>query len=214
MVSHGLCNEGLLQDQVGLGKPVLYVAILPLLGRLTHWKPVLPSRSKVSSCPFNCLQREPYIGHIAIGAGVGSPRSQALKGIDDEGKRLEIDSDLLDGLGSRRLIHSRHGQNRLAGIQRLIGQNRLTWGANLWYIVCGQNSNHALHRQRLTRVDPAHLGVRHGAREELGKEHPFRTEVLGVLGCPSDLAHKVGRDKVFSDQFVISHLSFPFALPA
>ena len=62
---------------------------------------------------------------VAVEARVGAARPQALDRIDDERQRLEIDVDALDRLRGGRFVDGRDGENRLALIERLVGQRAL-----------------------------------------------------------------------------------------
>jgi hypothetical protein len=46
--------------------------------------------------------------------------SQALEGIDDERQRLQIERDFLDGFCRGQFVDGRHGENRLALVDRLV----------------------------------------------------------------------------------------------
>ena len=97
----------------------------------------------------------------------GRPGPQALDRIDHEGQRLVFDVDALDRLGRRQLVDGRDRENRLALVERLVGQAALAERAgddafaevgaldDRRQIVDGEDRLHAGHRQRRARVDAA-----------------------------------------------------------
>ena len=110
--------------------------------------------------------------------GLGPPGRSASKRIDDEGQRFQIELDLFDRLGSRKLVDRRYGENRLALIQRLVGQTAFPElvGMNHLPIVIeavggsrkiflGQDGLHAGHGQRFAGIDVADTRVRHRAEQ-------------------------------------------------
>ena len=126
-------------------KPAVDVAVRPRVGRILRnacpWAAGLPwPSSKSASVHFSSLTSSGggACGSFrpACGAGAGGSRYQVLPSdprvraagpqrlerIDHERQRLEIDLDLFDGLGGGQLVHGGDRQNRLALIQRLIGQ--------------------------------------------------------------------------------------------
>ena len=72
----------------------------------------------------------------------------------DERQRLEVELDPLDRLGGGQLVDRGDGQNRLALIQRLVGQRALG-AAQIGQIVGGENRLDAGHRQRRAGIDAA-----------------------------------------------------------
>ncbi len=191
MVRHHLGHKRLFQHQIRLLKPRIEIAILPFLGGFAHRQAAVAGSGKILGFPFDRLQWQPHVRHIALGAGIRTPGAQAFEGIDDEWHRLQIHFNLLNRLRRRHLIHRRHREYRLARIQRLVGQHRLLRRFYFWYVICRQHRHHPWHGEGLTGVNPAYLGVGHGAHQELGKQHALDTKILGVFRRPSHLANQV-----------------------
>ena len=185
-------------------------------------------RARCCTCRSRCTARAGCRGrrrcgthpHVALRARVRAVGPQAFNRIDDEGQRLEFDRDRFDRLGRCHLVDRGDGENRLALIERLVGQAALGLRARLHafakrradggagQVVGGEDRLHAGHRQRRARVELLDARVRHRAEQQLGEQHAFDAVVLGVLRLARDLGDEVGRRVVLADQFVISHYAF------
>ena len=84
----------------------------------------------------------------------GPSGPQALQRIDGERQRLEVDVDELDRLGRDVLAHRGQRQDRLALIERLVGERALG-AAEIGEIVGGDEAVHARQRQGPRGVDAA-----------------------------------------------------------
>ena len=98
-----------------------------------------------------------------------------------------------------RFVHGGQRENRLALIQRLVGQRALG-AAQIGQIVGGEDRLDAGHRQRGARVDAPHARVRHRAEQQLGEQHAVGAIVLGVLRAAGDLGDEIGRRVVLADE--------------
>ena len=136
---------------------------------------------------------------VAFETAIRAAGPQAVDRIDDERQRLEIEIDALDGGDRGFFVHSGERENRLALIERLVGQRTLG-AAQVGKIVRRENRFDAGHRERRARVDPAHARVRHRAEQQLREEHAVSAIVLGVLRAARDLRHEVERRVVPADQ--------------
>ena len=120
---------------------------------------------------FSGLEAEPAprTQTLPSARGFGPPGRRVSSGSMTNGKRFEIDLDFFDGLGGGQFVHGRHRQNRLALVQRLVGERPLALLVGLDHgavvgqavgrrgkIVRGKNRFHAGHGQRLARVDVLH----------------------------------------------------------
>jgi len=129
-------------------------------------------------------------------------------------------------VGRGPFVDGRERENRLAFVQRLVGQAHLD--ADLAHdgvlrhaagglarvgrageVLGGEDRRHARHGQRLSRVDPPHARVRHRAEQQLAEQHAVGTKIFRVLGAPGDLRDEVGRLIVLADQREGRHLA-PF----
>ena len=102
-------------------------------------------------------------------ARVRAAGPQAFDRIDDEGQRLELDVDRFDRFGRGQLVDRGDGENRLALIERLVGQAALGLRAGLHafaerradggagHVVGGEDRLDAGHRQRGARVETRDL---------------------------------------------------------
>ena len=157
-----------------------------------------------------------FIGDAAFGPtppGIGAPHAlpvvrafgpsgtKAVERIDDERQRLEIDDDLFDRFGGGELVNRGDGEDRLARVERLVGQRAFGVRAEIRQVVGGEDRLHAGHRERGARVDAAHARVRHRAEEELGEQHAVGAEVFGVARPAGDLRDEVRRRVVLADEF-------------
>ena len=194
-------DDRLVQDEVRLGKASLDVSEAPFRCRLALGKPILSCFGKIGLRP---LERRHLAvdGSITLRAAVGPVGPEAVQWVQDERQRLEVDPDLLDGVCRGGLVHGGERQNRFALVTRLHGEGRLCGG--LWgrHLVGGQDAQDPVHRQCLAGIDSKNPGMGHGAGKELGEDHSFRAEVLGVSCPPRYLGHEVLGDDVLSDQLL------------
>ena len=154
---------------------------------------------------------------VALRPRIRTARTQRFDWIHNEGKRFEFDVDGFDGECRGQLVDGSDRENRLALVQRLVGQaafglrrrlhtfteRRADGGAG--HVLGSQDGLDAGYRHRGRRVDPLDACVRHRAHEQLREQHAFDAVVLGVLGLAGDLGDDVRRRVVLADQFVISH---------
>ena len=203
------------------------IAERPLLERLAHRQ---PSRfafviSEVGGRPFHGFgdwrwSRTLGPGRwwtrcapdVAVQPRVGAARPEAVERIDDEGKRLEIHLDRFDGQCRGLFVDGRDGQDRLAGIERLVGQ-RLLGAVQIRYLVGGEDGSDAGNGERGAGVDAAHARVRHRAEQQFREEHAVGAEVLGVLRASGHLGEVIGRDVVRANQLPIRHWTVPACSP-
>ena len=184
---------------------------------------------------FRPLER-PHLGadkHVAFHAGVRPARAKALKRIDAERQRFQIEHDFLDRFGGRQLVDGRHREDGLALVDGLVRESQFGLDVRLRgccrrptaaarpllfrgggaaggrshnrHVVGGEDGVHARHFEGLARVDVAHSRMRHRTEEQLHEQHPVGAVVLRVFRSTRDLGDDVGRLIVVSDQLVIGH---------
>ena len=201
MMGQRLVQQRLLEHQIRVHEAVLDFTDVPFHLRLAHRQPVGARGVEVLVGPLELadlagLALAPL--DVAVQAGVGAARAQAVERVHHEGQGLEVDPDRLDGVRRRGFVHRGHRQHGLALVERLVGQGGLCRDPrDLGHqrVVGGQDVDHPLHRQRRARVDAAHAAVGHGGEQQLGEEHALRAEVLGVPGPAGDLGSQIrGRD--------------------
>ena len=182
------------------------IAVRPLLGRLrpsADCRRGAPAKSCVG--PLQRLHFGPgWLRRPGAPAAAGDPDvavesrvraagPQAFERIDDERQRLEVEVDPLDGLGGRQLVDRRDGENRLALVERLVGQR--AFGA------ASRSGRSSAVRIAFTPgiasaargVDAPHARVRHRAEQQLAEQHAVGAKVLGVLRAAGDLGDEVRR---------------------
>jgi len=199
----------LFDDHVRLGEPGREVTVLPLGTRLgLHRDLARVQLGHVGLGPLYFAELPPE-HRVALGPRVGPTRTETVERVEDELQRFEVELNELDRFGRRLLIDRRHGENRLALVEWLVGQGRLARRVDLRNIVVSQDAFEP--RQRLGRaeVDRPHPRVGHRADQQLTEDHAFGTEVLRVLGPPCDLRVKIRCLVVLPEQFVISHVRPP-----
>ena len=134
-------DEGLVEDEVGLLEAGLEIAERPLVGVLAERQLAVAGRGEVLVGPLQLLHLRPGgAAGAAPAAGrrrrgrtqtlpsrarVRAARPQALERIDDERQRLELDLDRLDRFGRGELVDGRDREDRLALVERLVGQAAL-----------------------------------------------------------------------------------------
>ena len=136
----GLHDEGFVDDERRGLEAGVEIAVRPLVGRLAHRQAAFGRVREILRGPFQHLHLRPRrrrrrAGVGAAGTGVtqtlpsrrafGLPGPQALDRIGDERQRLEIEIDALDRRGGGRFVDRGDGENRLALIERLVGQRAL-----------------------------------------------------------------------------------------
>ncbi len=167
-----------------------------------------------------CRRRRRTHPDVALHARVRPAGPQAFNRIDDEGERFELDDDRFDRQRRGELVDGGDGEDRLALIERLVGQAALGLRARLHafaergadggagHVVGGQDRLDAGHRQRGARVEARHPRVRVRADEQFREQHAFDAVVLGVFRLAGDLGDEVGGGVVLADQLVVSHHAF------
>ncbi len=225
-------DKRLVEDEVGLLEARLDVAGLPLVRVLAERELPGPGRGEIlfrplqflhlrprgrgrRACPGSWLRgarrRQRANPGVALRARVGTVGPQRFKRIDRERQRLVLDLNPLDRFGRGELVHRRHGQNRLAVIQRLHRQAALAERArddaltqvraldHGRQIVDGQDRFDARHRERRARVDAHHARMRHRAAQQLREQHPLGAEVFRVLRLACHLRDEVRGRIVLAD---------------
>jgi hypothetical protein len=118
MVTGGLHDERLVQDERGLLQTRVEVADGPFLERLAHRELTWPGRGEVLGGPLHRLSgsRSRWPGrrawrrwtgcapHVAVEPRARSTRPEAFQRIDDERQRLEVHDDAFDGVGGGDLV--------------------------------------------------------------------------------------------------------------
>ena len=229
-------GEGLVEHQRRGGKPRIDVAVLPLVGRLAEGHLALAGRGEVGLGPFQLADdawRERVgavvvglpLPDVAVGARVGAAGAKAPQRIDDERQRLVLDDDPLDRFGGSALVDRGNREDRLALVQRLVGEGALVVrivgdrhakighaARRLRQIVGRDDRLDARQRQRGAGVEPPDARVRQRAQQLFREQHPVRAEVFGVLRAAGDFRHHVVRDVVLPNELRIGHRSSPFAI--
>src|SRR6266576_2224488 len=114
-----LCVKRVVEYESRLLKTGAQIAVRPLNAGLARRHLAFGSACEVLRRPLEGLQLASDKG-IAFAAGIRSVRPQALEGIDDERQRLQIERDVLDGFCRGQFVDGRHGENRLALVERLV----------------------------------------------------------------------------------------------
>ena len=137
--------------------------------------------------------------------GFIAPGSSDATGSTLNGSGSHSNLDLFDRFSSRQFVDGRHGQNRFALIEGLVGQRLLA----LWvgsddlarvidlilgtrHFVGRQDRFHAGHGERRAGVDAPDTRVRERAEEEPREQHPLGAEILGVLRAAGDFGPRSG----------------------
>ena len=193
--------ERFVEDERGIFEARIDIAIGPLVGGVAHRQTTLAVVCKVLLGPLDFVELR-YGGirrlgahpHVPILARIRSAGPQALKRVDDEGKRFKVDLDLLDCFGAGKFVDRRNGQNRIAHIDGLVCQRALAPLAGLddravvvqavggrGNIVGSENRLDPGHRQGIIHIDMLDAGMRHGAEHQPAKQHAFSAKVLGIF---------------------------------
>jgi hypothetical protein len=218
LVTGGLHDECFIDDDRGILEAGVEVTVRPLIRHRAHRQRAIGRVSEVALGPFQGLDFRPVLlrrlsggrrrgrwrrhPDVAIDARVGAGRTQALDRIDDERQRLEIELDALDRFRRGALVDGRQRKDRLALVERLVGQ-RAFCAFQIGKVVRGQDRLDARHRQCGAGVDVPDPGVWHRAQQQLREQHAVRAVVLGVLGSPGDLRHQIWRRVVPTDQRLV-----------
>ena len=200
----------LLDDRVRLGEPGGEVAILPLVTGLgVHRDLARRHPGHVGLGPLDVAQLAPD-HRVGVGPRVRPARTQAIERVEDELHRFEVDADALDRFGRRLLVDRRHRENRLALVERLVGQGGLVRRLDVVRQLVGrQDAFEAGERLGRAAVDRPHPRMGHRADQQLAEDHAFGTMVLRILGTPGDLRVEIRCLVVLPEQFVISHVRPP-----
>ena len=206
----GVDHERLVEDQRSAGEAGVEVAVLPFLHRPAGRQLAVGRSGEVLRGPLEPFDRRPArrlpggrrrrnAPDIAFETGVRPAGAEALERIDGEWQRLEIDGDELDRLGGDVLAVGRQRQDRLALVERFVGQGALG-PAQIRQVVGGDETANAGQRQGARGVDAPNPGVRHRADEQLAEQHALGPEVLGIAGAAGDLGHQVRSRVVRTDE--------------
>lgn len=125
---------------------------------------------------------------------------KALDRIGDEGQGLQIEANQIDGIRGDLFADRGHGQNRLAGVERLVGQAVLSRAPQFRHIVCRDDGANPGQRHGAAGVDAEDAGMRTLAEHQLAEQHAIGAKVLGVAGAAGDLGDDVRRDVVGADE--------------
>ncbi len=195
-------DEALVVNHLRLGESRLDVPVCPILGRLAHRQPPVGRIGEIGSRPFDRLQLQALRADVAVKPRVRPIGMQALERIDREGQRLQIQLDPLNRVLRRRLIHGRHGENRLADVLRLLGKNRRIRRRHGRYFIRQQHTNHSWHAQSCGHIDAAHERVRHRTGQQAAEHHAIGAEVLRILRLAGDFGHDIGWREILAQQLV------------
>ena len=204
-------DETLIDYHGGFLEPPVHVAIGPLGDRLAHGKLALLDGRKIAGGPLDRLHRDSPARHVAVAAGVGPARIQALKGIECIGQGFQVKLDQVDGVLGGGLVVSGHSENGFAHVAGLVGEDRSRRRTGCLRgrdVVGGQYGMYAFQGQSGGGIDTAYSRVGHGTGQELAKYHALGTKILGVLGLPGDLAAHIRRHEIVANQRVC-HVIFP-----
>ena len=216
LMARRLDDERLVDDDRGALEPGVEVAERPLLRRFARRQRAVRRVCEVGVRPFQGLDRRTrrrrsgagrragrrWNPHVAFQPRIGPARPQTFDRIDDERQRFQIDRDALNRLRRDRLADGGHGEDRLALVQRFVGQRALR-AAQIRKIVRCQNRLDARHRERGRSVNLPDPRMRHRTQKDLREQHPFGPVVLRVLRAAGDLGHQVGRRVVHTDEFLV-----------
>ena len=208
LMALGADHEAFVEDELCLLEAGIKIAIGPFFGGLAHRQVAFAGRRKVARRPLDGLEFDPRIGDVAVGPGRGAGRMQAVERIDHERQRLVFDLDEVDGILGELLGFRRDREDRVADVERLVGQDRIVGRRECRHVICRDDAEHALQLERGRAVDALHLGVRHRAREHAAEHHAVGAVVLRVFRLAGDLAVDVGRGEILADQ-IVCHLTPP-----
>jgi hypothetical protein len=122
------------------------------------------------------------------------------------------DLDLFDRVGGGELVDGGDGEDRLALIERLVGQRAFAFDVRRNSLpevghdvggrrefVGGENAFHARHGERSIGVDAHHAAVRDRTEEQLTEQHAVDAEVLRVSGLAGHLRDEIGGHIILTD---------------
>ena len=209
-------DKALVEHRGGFLEPGVHVTVGPFGNRPAHGKLAFSRGGKVGRRPLDGLRFDAPAGDIAVTAGVGPARVEALQRIEREGERLKIQFDEVDGVLGRGFVHGSHRQNGLAHVAGFVGQDRRLRRAGR---LCGGNVVGGKHRvdtvkgQGRRRIDAAHPGMGHRAGEELAEKHALGPEIFRVLGLSSYLAAYIRRHEIVTQERIRHDPFLPFGRP-
>src|SRR5207244_12855811 len=118
-------NERFVEHERGVLKTRVEVAVQPLVGRLAHWQTAVLVLTEVRLGPLELgdlrLWRTLWPGlhpHVAVGSRIGSAGTERFERIDDERKRLKINTNFFDRFRGGKVVGSGRGEDALALIER------------------------------------------------------------------------------------------------
>src|SRR5207244_12451709 len=122
-------NERFVEHERGVLKTRVEVAVQPLVGRLAHWQTAVLVLTEVRLGPLELgdlrLWRNLWPGlhpHVAVGSRVGSAGTERFERIDDERKRVKINTNFFARFRGGKRAQRGHGENRFAPAERLHSQ--------------------------------------------------------------------------------------------
>lgn len=142
----------------------LEVAVRPLVVDLSHRQLAVGRGGEVGVGPLDLGDALAAHHRVAVQAGVGAVRPQALERVEHERERLEVQLDLPDRVLCDRLVHRGQRGDRLAHEVRRVGEDGVARRGDLGHVVVGQDRDHTFHRERRRGVDASHARMRHGKR--------------------------------------------------
>ena len=183
----GVLNElGLilpLDDEVGLGKALLHIALADGIDGL----------------------RKDVVGVLLM-----DRRGTGLDGVPngvDAGEILVLHLDGLEGLVYQGLGLGTHDGDHVAGVLDLFGQVHIGGVARaalgLGHIVRRHNGQHAGDGLGLAGIDPGHLGVGPAAAQAAAVDHINKFQVRGIVSAARHLIDAVDAGDRTVDRFII-----------
>ena len=192
-------DEGFIVNNCSVGKREVEIAVLPFGLRFArHRQLAFLDRGKVARIPFHGLQCDACVRDVATIAGIRSAGIQALERIDNEWQWLVFDLDALDRVGSDGFIDGRDRQDRFTDVMRIVGQNALASALGCWYILGSQDTEHAVHRQRVTGINAGHPGMWHRAKQHFAKDHTRDAKVFCIFRFAGNFGAKIGWSEILS----------------
>ena len=167
LVAGGLHDERFVDDHRGALEAGIEIAVRPLVGRLAHrqtalrcvWQSPAPSTSApvpsagAAGAPSRRRRRRRWRDpHVAVEARVRAAGAQALTGSVTKGSGSRSTTIRSIASAAVRFVDGSQRENRLALIQRLVGERPLG-AAQVGQIVGGEDRLDAGHRQRRAGVD-------------------------------------------------------------
>ena len=235
-------DEGFIENQRGILEAGVEIAVNPLILRLAHGQAAFLGLGEVRRRPFElshlgrwrsrrsfprfrrrCRRPDP---DVALGARIRPTRAKRIKWIDSKRQMFELDLNFLDRLGGCQFVYRRHGQNRLALVERFHGERffALLVGSDHrpqvghavgrgGKIILGEDGSHTGHRQCFAEIEALHPPMRHGTEQQPREQHAFRAEILGVFRPAGHLRVKIRGCVVFADNLVLGSELLLIRLP-